>query len=169
MMAINNNSFSTNSNIMFGSTNLEGVWFNVQTFQLPGISMSPPKINGRAGAQINLASDTVNYDDLTLSVILDKEWLVYTKLYDHYIKRLSVENAEFVKEGTFDIWLEIFDGEGNSRKKLWFYRCRLTSFGDVEFTTTDSEDTLNTMTMTFVYDYFEFADMYRDLEMAEDT
>jgi hypothetical protein len=130
--------------------------------------MSPPQLSGRAGAVVNLAADNVDYSELSIDVILDREWKVYTKLYEHFIKRLNVENSQFVKEGTFDLWVEIFDGEGNSRKKIWFYRCRLISFGDVEFSTMDSEDTLNTMTMSFVYDYFEFDDMYNNLEMAPD-
>ncbi len=167
-MALNENSFSTESNCKFGASNMKDMWWNVQTFQLPAISMSPPKVNGRSGAMINLAPDVVDYDDLTLDVILDKSWVVYTQLYEHFIKRLSVENAQFVKEGTFDLWIEMYDGEGKMQKKIWFYRCRLTTFGDMTFDMMSSEDELNTMSLSFVYDYFEFDDMYKNLEMAPD-
>lgn len=167
-MAINNNSWSTTSNIIYGSTAMPGVWFNLQSFQMPGVVMSPPKINGRAGAMVNLSADSVDFTDLSLDVILDKEWEVYTQLYDHYIKRLNVENAEFVKYGKFDLWVEILSGDNTVRKKIWFYDCRLTSFGDTEFNTTDADDTLHTMNIVFCYDYFEFDNMYNSGEMAPD-
>ncbi len=167
-MAINNNSFSTSSNIQWGSTALEGLDLNAQSFSLPELSMSPPAINTRSGANIHLAADTVDYSDLAIEVILDKEWKIYTLLYNHFVKRLNVTNAQFVKEGTFDLWLNVYNGEGNVVKKFWFYRCRLTSFGSIDFDIMTTDDTLNTMSLSFVFDYMEFADNFRDNTMAKD-
>ena len=155
-MSINNNSYSTSSNIQFGSSEMKDIWWNAQTFQLPAINMTPPKVNTRSGAFVNLASDTVDYDDLTIDIILDKEWKIYDELYAHFLKRLNVETGEFLKEGTFDLWIEFFDGTGKSIKKFWFYRCRLLSFGDMQVTTQTSEDEHNYLSMTFTYDYMDY-------------
>ncbi len=167
-MAINNNSYSTVSNIQWGSSTLKDQNFNAQSFTLPELMMSPPAINTRAGANVHLAADTVDYSDLSIEVILDKEWVVYTMLYEHFVKRLNVENAQFVKEGTFDMWLMIYDGEGKVVKKFWFYRCRLTNFGSMDFDITTPDDELNTMNLSFVYDYFSYDDNFRDNTMAKD-
>ena len=160
-MAINNNSFSTSTNIQFGSSAMEGLWWNAQTFQLPSITMQPPQINSRSGALINLASDTVDYEDLNIDLILDKEWKVYDELYKHFLKRLNVETGEFLKYDQIDLWIEIFNGAGESVKKFWFYNCRLTSFGDMTFDTQDSEDVLNVLNMTFSFDYLDYDSNFR--------
>ncbi len=154
-MALNENSFNTQSNIQFGSATLPKVWVNSQTFQLPGINLSPPQVNTRAGAMVGLAADTVDYDDLSIDVILDKEWNVWNNLYLYFLEGLNVEQATFDKAKSFDLWIEFFNGDGKSMKKINFYRCRLLSFGNIQATTTDSEDPLNTLTLTFMFDYME--------------
>ncbi len=152
-----NNSFSTNTNIQFGSSEMKTMWWQAQTFQLPIITLSPPQINSRSGALINLASDTVDYGDLSVDLILDKEWVAYDELYQHFIKRLNVETGNFEQFEQFDVWIEVFDGEGKSVKKFWFYNCRLTSFGDINFSVYDTEDQLNVLNMTFVFDYMDYS------------
>lgn len=160
-MSINNNSYSTSSNIQFGSSEMKKMWFNAQTFQLPSITLSPPQVNSRSGALINLASDTADYGDLTVDLILDKEWVVYDNVYNHFVKRLNVETGNFEPFAQFDLWIEIFNGEGNSVKKFWFYNCRLTSFGDMNFSVQDTEDELNLLNMTFVFDYMDYDNTFR--------
>ena len=154
-MSLSNNSYSTGTAIQFGSADLPSVWVNAQTFSLPTISLSPPKVNSRSGALVNLASDTVEYDDLSVEVILDKDWEVWNNLYGHFLNGLNVEEGTFLKENIFDVWLEFFNGEGKSVKKFMFYKCRLVSFGDISLSTMDTEDELNTLSLGFVFDYME--------------
>ena len=165
-MSINNNSYSTVSNISFGSNEMKNLWWNAQTFQLPAITTTGIKINTRAGAMIGLASDTVEYDDLSIDLILDKEWKVYDELYAHFLKRLNVETGEFLKFDQFDLWVELFNGEGHSVKKFWFYNCRLQSFGDMLFNTQTSEDELNVLNMTFSFDYLEYDNTFLKARIA---
>ena len=155
-MARNENSFSTATNIQFGSNEMREVWWNAQTFSLPVITLNPPQINNRSGALINLGSDTADYGELSIQVILDKDWKIYDELYSYFVKRLNVETGEFTKEGTFDLWAQFYDGQGDPVKKFDFFRCRMTSFGGVDFTTQDSEDSHNILDMTFVFDYMDY-------------
>ena len=159
-MAINSNSFTTATNIQFGSLEMKEMWWNAQTFSLPEITLAPPQVNNRSGALINLGSDTVTYGELSIQVILDKEWKVYDSLYAHFVKRLNVESGVFAKEGTFDLWVQMFDGKGKAVKKFDFFRARLTSFGQIEFDSTDSEDTNNVLEMSFVFDYFDYDNIF---------
>ena len=154
-MSLSQNSFSTVSNIMFGSAELPNVWVNSQTFSLPTISLSPPKMNTRSGAMVALASDTVEYEDLTVDIILDKNWKVWNDLYKYFLDGLNVEQGSFLKENVFDTWIEFFDGEGKSVKKFMFYKCRLLSFGDINLSTMDAEDEQNNLNLSFTFDYME--------------
>ena len=154
-MSINNNSFSTATNITFGSNVLDGIWLNAQSCIIPSLSLSPPKIGGRRGAQINLAGDTVTYTDLTIDVILDKEWEVYDNIYKYFLDGLNVEKGTFSSQA-FDLWLEIRDGSGKPRKKFWFYNCRLNDLGEVPVSNIDAGDELNVFTLAFTFDYMEY-------------
>lgn len=158
-MSLSQNSYSTVSNIQFGSIDLPNVWVNSQTFSLPTISLSPPKMNSRSGALVALASDTVEYDDLTVDIILDKEWKVWNDLYKFFLNELNVEEGTFLKDQVFDTWIEFFDGSGKSVKKFMFYKCRLLSFGDINLSTMSGEDELNNLSLTFTFDYMEDMDI----------
>jgi hypothetical protein len=93
----NANSYTTKTNIQFGSNLLTDVWWFAQGFTLPAISMSPPRVNTRSGAMVNLAADTTEYGELGIDAILDKDWKTYTELYEFFIDRLHVESAQFIK------------------------------------------------------------------------
>ena len=158
-MSLSQNSYSTVSNIQFGSNEFKPVWVNSQTFALPAITLSPPKVNTRSGALVNLASDTVDYDDLSIDVIMDKDWDVWNSLYAFFLDGLNVEEGTFLKEQPVDLWIEFFNGQGKSVKKFMFYKCRLLSFGDVALSTMDVEDELNTLNVSFTFDYMEDMDI----------
>ena len=157
-MALSENSFSLPTNIQFGSYELGKVWVNSQTFILPGLTLAPPQVNTRAGAVVGLAADTVDYDDLSVDVILDKDWSVWNTLYKYFLDGLNVEHGTFKKDKKFDLWIEFFDGSGKSQKKFNFYNCRLLSFGNIQTDIMDTEDTINTMNLTFLFDYMEDMD-----------
>ena len=123
--------------------------------------MAPPKVNGRAGAMVNLAADNADYGELSIEAILDKDWKVYTSLYEHFVNRLNVESGQFIKYGQIDIWVETYNGEGKKTSRFDFYNCRLTSFGAVDFMTTTPEDELNFLTLNFVFDYFDYNNTFR--------
>ena len=122
-MAINNNSFSTNTNRQFGSEQLEGLWLNAQSCSIPGIQLAPAKIGGRYGAQIGMGSDRVEYGDLSIDLVLDSDFKVYDIIYEHFLAGLNVEQGTFNPQ-QFDLWLELMDGKGNPLKKFWFYNCK---------------------------------------------
>ena len=121
-MAVNNNSFSANTNIEFGSKQMPDVWFNAQSIIIPSMSFSPPKVSGRTGVQINLAPDNVTYTDLVIDVILDKDWVIYDAIYAYFMEMMNVETGRFTPK-TMDIWTDIKNGKGEVVKKFWYYNC----------------------------------------------
>jgi len=155
-MSINNNSYSTNTNISFGSKELDDLWLQAQSCSVPGISMSPPKVGGRAGAQISLAADNVTYTDLTIDMQMDKNWETYDIIYKYFLQGLNVEKGTFSNNKKFDLWLDIHIGTGDVVKKFWFYNCRLMDIGEIPLDVSDSDDTINEISLTFQFDYMDY-------------
>jgi len=155
-MAINNSSYSTNTNITFGSKELDDLWLQAQSCSIPGISLSPPKIGGRAGAQISLAADGVTYTDLTIDMQMDNDWKVYDIIYKHFLDTLNVEKGTFSNTKKFDLWLDVHKGEGKVVKKFWFYNCRLIDIAEIQIDVTDDADTINEISLTFQFDYMDY-------------
>ena len=154
-MAINNNSFFTNTNIQFGSKDLDDFWLNAVQCNIPGISFAPPEIGGRSGRQIAIASDTVTFSDLVITVLLDKEWKIYDKLFDAFLEMINVEEGVFQSK-TLDLWLDIKDATGNQIKKFWFYNARLIDIGEFDLDSRNEEDTIIEILLTFRFDYMDY-------------
>jgi hypothetical protein len=154
-MAINNNSFSTNTNIEFGAKELGDFWMNAVQCSIPGISFSPPEIDGRAGRMLTLAADNVVFSDLVITVLLDREWKVYDTLFSTFIDMLNIEEGTF-KQKKFDMWLQIKDGTGKDIKKFDFYGAKLIDIGEFDMDVRDGEDTQIEVILTFRFDYMDF-------------
>jgi hypothetical protein len=153
-MAINNNSFSTVSNMRFGATELRDIWFNVSSITLPTISLAPPEMNTRAGANIHIAPDTAVYTDLSLEIIIDKEWEVFDVIYSYFLQGLDVEQGTFTHNKNFELWLEVVDGEGNRMKKFNFHSCRLSEFTGLESLPNTDADDHQTLSLIFNVMYY---------------
>ena len=155
-MAINNNSYSTNTNITFGSNALGELWFQAQSISIPGISQAIPKIGGRSGAQIGVSADSVTFTDLTIDMQIDNNWESYDLIYSFFLKGLNVEEGTFSNNQVFDLWVDIHLGAGDVKKKFWFYNCRLLDVGEIQLDVSDSDDTINEVSLTFQFDYFDY-------------
>jgi len=148
------NSFSTITNIRFGSNTVKDLWWNVKAVTLPTIALTPPEINTRAGSNVSLASDTATFTDLSIEVILDKGWETFDMIFSYFLEGLNVETGKFSHFKKFELWLEFVDGEGNVAKKFNFHSCSLLEITLPTIDTTDAEDTLLTLDLTFNVMYY---------------
>jgi hypothetical protein len=148
------NSFSTVTNIRFGSSTLKDFWWNVSNIMLPTISLSPPEINSRAGANVALASDTATFTDLGVEVLIDKNWEAFDMIFSYFLEGLNVDTGTFSHFKKFELWADFVDGEGNIVKKINFHSCRLIDVSGLMMAPNDYEDTIQTMTLTFNCMYF---------------
>jgi len=150
-----NNSFQTVTSVKFGSKDLENLWWNVQNISLPTISLSPPQSNSRAGALVNMAADTCVYGELSVTVILDKEWKIFDELYNYFLEGLNVDNGKYASK-KFELWAEFTNSDNEVIKKFWFHSCRLTDFGGIVIDTTSQDDDLQFLTLTFQILYYTY-------------
>ena len=154
MRQSSNNSFSTSTNIRFGSYGLPGLWWNVTGVEIPTISMDIPKHNSRPGAMSGIGADTCAYSDLGVDLVIDKEWKSYREVYNFFLEGLNVENGKFTTAKVFDLWIEFVDGQGEVQQRFDFHQCRLQEFGGIVATPNDAEDNLQIMSLSFAILYF---------------
>jgi len=149
-----NNSFSTSTNIRFGSNQMPSLWWNATTVEIPSISLDISKMNSRPGAMSGIGADTCAYSDLGVDLVIDKEWNTYREIYNFFLEGLNVENAKFSTAKVFDLWIEFVDGKGDVVQRFDFHQCRLQEFSGVVATPNDAEDTLQTLTLSFAILYY---------------
>ena len=153
MRESSNNSLATSTNIRFGSTTFPDLWWNVTQVEIPTISMDIVKQNTRPGAQSGIAADTCIYTDLNVELNIDSKWETYKEVYDYFLSGLNVETAKFASK-SFEMWVEFVDGKGNTQQKFWFHGCRLQEFGGAIATPNDTEETNQTLSLSFSILYF---------------
>ena len=153
---LNNNAISTNTNIEFGSSDLGEFWLQAQSCSLPGLTFALPEVDGRAGARLKLAADNVEYGDLIIDAIIDKEWKAYDIIYDKFIKSMRVDKGTFSNMQEFDMWLDIRTGKGAEVRKFWFYDVRLSDLAEFDFDVRDQGDENLTLTLSFRFNYMEY-------------
>jgi len=151
-----NNSFSTSTNLRWGSNILKDTLYLAQSFNIPGLSFNNPQIGGRGGARGRLGGDTVEFSTLNLDVIIDNEWKVYDEIFENFMKSINTTKATFSNNISFDIWTEIYDIENDKvLRKFWFRNCRVQSIGDVEMDMRDGDDSSISMLISLEFDWME--------------
>jgi len=149
--------FTHTSNFTF-QTNLfteEETAYSVQEAPLPGLSFSHIQTS-RNAVFGNIQGDTITYNDLTLSFIMDEKLTIWKEIVGKMIKmrdpnQVTAEQIE--KYG----YLEIHDDNSKEVLKLEFVNCMIESIDDLQYSTT-SEDEIITCSVTIKYDYYNIVE-----------
>jgi hypothetical protein len=149
---MNPRNFSHSSNFFFGSTLFgEETLYRVQSCNLPGISFSHSMIS-KGAVQGWLQGDTIQYNDITLDIILDEGLKSWRDIVETAIRMRNPESSDGENiERTS--WLEIHDDNSKVILKLVLNNSRIDNISDVIFSTITEDDIL-VMPITVKYDYF---------------
>jgi len=153
--------YSEKSNYMCGSSELDLLPFYVQSLNIPGITFTLPEIGGRFGTKINLSSDNVQYNSLSLQIILDEDYQIYKDITKIIFNHLDVEKGSFA-EFSFDFWVQVTDSLGRSVMKIEYYNCKIESLGDLELDSMD-DSTESSFSLDLQFDYYKI--FYGDSEV----
>ena len=150
---MNNRNFTHSSNFVF-VTNLfndEQTAYAIQEVNLPGLSFSHIASSHRS-ANLHLQGDILNFNDLTLNLIVDEELKVWKEIVNKMTRMRDAysTNGENIEEMSF---LEIHDDNSKLVLKLEFSGCMISSIDDLSFTTI-SEDEIITCSVGITYDYY---------------
>lgn len=131
-------------NIQFSVTEISGLGFNISEIDFPYHSIN-----------IKRAGDTVTFNSLSLTVLLDSDLQVLEQIHNYMdtIKDTdnNVKNDEYVFEG----YLTLFDGMNYPTMKYTLHNCWISSMGDMTLSTTTTEAEPITLNVNVAYDWHE--------------
>ena len=151
-MASNLRNFSHNSNFIF-STNLFGeeTTYKLQTINLPGVNFSHTQVS-KSAVFGNTQGDTVTYNPLSLSFIVDENLEIYKEFITLVQKMRNPDNTTSEQIEKYG-YLEIQDDNTNTILKVELKNIMLESIADLQYST-NTEDEIITLDVSLVYDYF---------------
>lgn len=152
---MNYRNYSQNTNFVAGSDKLELLPFYLTDLNIPGITLNTPEAYSR-GIKVNLMSDSLTFNDLSMNVLVDEDFKIYHELLDLIFKYVNPETGNF--SGTtfpeFDFWIEINNSKGNKLFKIEYYNCKIISLGDINLDTKD-EGIHYILPLDLRFDYFK--------------
>lgn len=153
---INNiRSTALNSNILFGSTIFsKDVMYQVQSTDLPGMSINHPKENTRVGV-INIQGDIAEYSPIRMSILVDEKLVVWKELIG-IMQKYHIPGTNTCEPLVGDSFIEFRDNKNNYMFKIELKNSYITSVGDLQYTTSGDNSILE-LSVEIVYDYFIIA------------
>lgn len=150
---MNYNNLAQRTNFIASSDKFKNLPFFLTSVNIPGINLSHPEVGGAHSSRLKLSSDTVTFNSLTFTMLVDEDFHIYRELMDIIRENIDIDTGTY-KDLFFDFFIELQNNKGNKIFKLDFYNCRIESIGDI-FLDSQDETTHYTLDMTMVYDYYE--------------
>lgn len=157
-----NKNFLQSTKFTFVFPTLPFLRFFGQTCTIPGVYTNPPPQNV-PHALVYRHGDTLQYDQLTISTLIDEDIQIWEEIYlwlqaltkpQQYEQYNKFKNSE--SKLYHDGILTINTNANIPNIRILFKNCHPISLGAINFdTTTNAENTL-TIDITFRYDYYEF-------------
>lgn len=148
--------FSKDTQIQFG-TKLFGdeVSYNVQMVVLPGLDTA--NIETRAsGVQGWIQGDSIDFQDLTLSVIVDEDINTWKSVMKQMLTHVNVKTGRFERLEA-DSWVQVMNSSGEVVLKLKFINSSIINIGTLTYDST-GEDAIMTFDIVMQFDWFEIVD-----------
>jgi hypothetical protein len=154
---MNTVNYAQTTNIMAGSDVFKIVPFYLQTISVPGISFSHPELGGRLGSKFALNADSITYGDLSFTIIMDEDLIVYDELLEVAKSQMDFATGVFT-EKSFDFWISVTDSTGKDTMKWTFHNAKLESIADMQYDYS-SDETSFTVDVTLKYDHFDYKNL----------
>jgi hypothetical protein len=152
---MNIRNYSLKTNYICGSNTLDLLPFYVTNINIPGLNFSLPEIGGRSGIKLNMSSDSVTFNGLSMEILMDEDYKVYNEIMNIVFSHINVETGTYA-DFSFHFWCEVKDDMGKNIMKIDYYDCRIETVGDLTLDSTD-ETTEQTFNMDLKYDYFKIS------------
>jgi len=128
----------------------------VQEANIPGITLGQMDIGWQA-MKDKRTGDSIEYNDFTLTIILDEDLKVYKEIYNSLILAHNPDtNTLEVQDNLFDGYFYLLTNKNNIQHTLHLFDAWIKNIDDIQLTHTSSEDEQITVTMTICYNYFLF-------------
>lgn len=154
---MNTHNLAQQTTWLLGSVALDIFPYYLKSFSIPGINFNHPEVYSRASSKVFFVADNINFNELSCTILIDENYRDYFELMNKVFKQFDPESGTF-RNQEFDLFVLLQNQMGNDLFKIEFYNARLSSIGDIELTT-EGDMVTNTLTVSFVYDYYEICDL----------
>jgi len=151
---------ATDSNIIFKSNLIDEEEYFVRDITLPGITTTAVEAyrpNTPFHTSMTFEGDTIVYDPLTVTVLLDEDLSVFKTLVNKVKLASNGDLSAFPKDRSRS-WVTIKDSNGNTRMKIIYKDCVLTDIGGIDYSSASIDDPLS-ISITMAYSEFIIEDV----------
>ena len=129
---------------------LPNVTYFTQAVTMPGVSLTPLEMERPLRTPVGIATQSLQYEELTDSFMIDEYMYNYQEIFDWMI-----QTTEGKLEPS-DAVLTILTSNMNPQLEIHFQRCYPISIGALDFTSAATETEYFLATATFRYLQFRF-------------
>jgi len=129
---------------------LPNVTYFTQAVTMPGVSLTPLEMERPLRTPVGIATQSLQYEELTVSFMIDEYMYNYQEIFDWMI-----QTTEGKLEPS-DAVLTILTSNMNPQLEIHFQRCYPISIGALDFTSAATETEYFLATATFRYLQFRF-------------
>ncbi len=151
-MEPNRLNYAQKSNFIAGCSELFRYEFYIQEFNLPGLSINPVETYNN-GIKHLVMGDGITHTELSLSIMIDEDFLVYQALKKWMEDSVNQVSGSFA-ERSFTFYCDVHNNKGNYLFTVMFYGCKITSMSDVQMIAND-DSASNVISVSVEYDWFE--------------
>ena len=147
------NNLAQTSNFEFGCPDLDFSTKYVTQCNIPGLQLSHFETGSRRGAKIHVQGDTVTYNDLSVTYLMDEEFDLFFQFYDKFMSNFNPEDGTF-SLGDFNCYVQINDNQGDPIFRVDYYNCKLASYDDISLDSQNDQEFF-TFNVNYSYDYYK--------------
>ena len=126
--------------------------FNLKSVNTPNISFGMVEVPWMI-TKVKVPGESVTFEPLQFEVILDKEWRVFTELYDDLILGADVETGIIQpSKKIFNLAIVITSNKNNPIIRFDYFDAFITNFGDIQL---DITSDMLFMPVTAEYKYYK--------------
>jgi hypothetical protein len=132
--------------------------FSVET-SIPGITIGSIDLPYSSMVR-KMPGDSLTYDELTLTILIDKELNTYKELISILnLTHNPITNTYDVDQEVFDAFLLITSNKNNPLFQLHFYSMWIETFSAISLTSTSGDDNPYNCTLGLKYNYYVLEDI----------
>lgn len=125
---------------------------------IPGFALGQLAI-GRPVVTDKRPGDSLDYNDLSVSVICDEELKAYKEIYNYLILAANPNTGDLeINETVFDCTVQLLTNKNNLQHKIHFYNAFIKSVSDINLESTTTESEAPIFNVEFGYSFFNFED-----------
>ena len=153
----------TSFKVTIDRRNYPNLEFFCQTVTHPGMLITAPEVPFRRIQGIPFPGESITFNELSLTIILDENLESYNEMYLWLRRLLETDmndtnplDASITNPSPYaDMTLSILSSHNNQTKQVRYLDCVPTALGDIQFESTATGTEFITYVASFRFSYFE--------------